>query len=198
MSPKHLGMLRDSNTELNQYRGVFKSSWNDNLKIWRINHGRFTHTHTQREPECNKTHTGRGCLDKCAARDAILQPVGAKPTHSRHITQWTFYSIIQAIPNLPPLKRLWRFAQQRDSSAAVSLVYSTVSLSRPLSATKGRRQSEKKGILLFFNIEGDTLYVLSFYRCWFLFKRNVWICRKDNKVGYKFQLISLLCGSDID
>lgn len=97
------------------------------------------------------------CLDKRALeRDAVLQLAKAKPTRSRHITQWAFDSIIQVIPN-PCAQASLERRQQKDSSTYVSLVYSRVSpktaparRQAELCQQQKRRMSEKQ--FLFFNV----------------------------------------------
>lgn len=113
-----------------------------------------------RKPVCKHTHThtwDRVCLDKCAERDAILQLAEAKPTHARHITQWAFYSIIQAIPNPSTQASLEICSTERLLNGCFfGLLNSQSKPSAPgrtVSVTKERRPSEKEFLLLFFNTE---------------------------------------------
>lgn len=90
-------------------------------------------------------------MDKCAERDAILQLAEAKPTHSRHITQWAFYSIIQAIPNPSTQASLEICLTERLLNGCFFGLLN--SQSKPSASVTKERPSEKEFLLLFFNTE---------------------------------------------
>lgn len=165
---------------------------------WQI----YTH-----ESLCANTHThthGTECVWINVPREMLSFSWRRLSQHT-HVTSLSGHFILLfKLFQTPPLRRLWRFAQQKDSSTAVSLVYSTVSRNplrqAELCQWQKKEDRAKRSFCCCFSTR-RSLDVLFLNYCHFSLKRNVWICGKDSMLlllslqerenKYELQFVSL-------
>lgn len=134
---------------LNRWKDSSKWPQNNHKTIWNVHNSRFIHTKA-RVQKHTRTHMRRLCLDECGERDRCYPTAGWRLSQEAHNTSLSgHFMLLFKLFLTPPLRRLWRFAQQRLLNGCCFCLLASQSkptvFSRTLSAKKRKEMS-----LLFF------------------------------------------------